>query len=456
VIDRGEIEAKAAEFGINTSNLQRDYVFGWLISGLYRESALQDTLVLKGGNALRKAYLPETRFSADLDFTTAAGLQPGNLVEHFNDICRFAAARTGVAFDIDRNRIVEEHLIDDTKRAYKMRLYFRDFSGNANHLTLSIRLDVTEYDRLRLPIQTRSLIHPYSDAADCHAEIRVVKLEEALADKLTCLLSRRHAFDLFDLVYAVFVENNVRVNHGEMVHTFLRKSAFDRSPATARDLLLGPLDPVEQFWNRIVCPKATLFSFDRAMELMTTGIAKMFAPFNYGARHSAAYFPAHLRNAILQAATDLTMLRLWYRGHERLVEPYALAFSVRQSDGVGQEYFWAYDRTGGGSGPGIKSFVRHGIQGLQNTTVPFQPRYAVELAKAPTRAGVSTFSKRAPMAGHRRIRTARRPSAGTGPTYIVQCPGCQKTFTRKTSSTSLNPHKDRQGYRCVCRSGYRI
>lgn len=56
--------------------------------------------------------------------------------------------------------------------------------------------DVTEFDRLHLPVQTRRLIHPYSDAADCNAEVRVVKLEEALADKLSCLIQRRYSFDL--------------------------------------------------------------------------------------------------------------------------------------------------------------------------------------------------------------------------------------------------------------------
>jgi predicted nucleotidyltransferase component of viral defense system len=352
VIERDEIEAMAEECGINTSDVQRDYVFGWLISGLYQDSLLRDTLVLKGGNALRKAYLPQTRFSDDLDFSSASGLTPENLVEQFNDICRFAQARTGVVFDIDRNDIVREQRIDGIKRVYKMRLYFRDFSGNADHLTLRVRLDVTEFDRLRLPIQTRSLIHPYSDATDCSGQIRVVKLEEALADKLSCLITRRYAFDLFDLVYAVFVESTLPVNRGEIVHTFLRKSALDRSPVAARDMLLGArFDLIGQFWNRIVCPQATLFTFDHAVELVQSGIASLFAPFNYGGRHSAAYFPAPLRNAILQAATDLTVLRLWYRGHERLVEPYALAFTVRKSDGVGQEYFWAYDRTGGRSGP---------------------------------------------------------------------------------------------------------
>ncbi len=242
MIEREELVERSEEFGLHISDVQRDYVFGWLLSGLYQEESTHG-LVLKGGNALRKAWLPETRFSDDLDFSNRGILDPEQLLTRFNSLCTFVQARTGIRFDLDRNAIAKEQRIDASKRIYKMRLYFSDFSGNADHLTLKVRLDVTEGDRLHLPVQTRSLIHPYSDAADCAVDLQVVKLEEALADKLACLITRRYAYDLFDLVYGLFVRSDLAVNRGEVVHTFLRKSAFGRSPATARALLINrPLD----------------------------------------------------------------------------------------------------------------------------------------------------------------------------------------------------------------------
>jgi predicted nucleotidyltransferase component of viral defense system len=455
LIEREELEAKSAEFGLHTSDVQRDYVFGWLISGLYQEqSSSQGGLVLKGGNALRKAYLPETRFSDDLDFCTPGALQPDLLMARFNAVCEFAQARSGVRFCLDRNTIVKEHQIDEKKRVYKMRLYFTDFSGYADHLTLKVRLDVTEGDQLQLPVQTRPLIHPYSDATDCAVDVQVVKLEEALADKLACLISRRYAYDLFDLVYGLFIKDDLKVNRGEVVHTFLRKSAFGPSPVTARDLLLNtPMELLGEFWSRIICPRGSLFSFDHAVERLKTGVASLFAPFNYGGAHSAVYFPPALRNTILQAAADLTLLRMRYQGSERLVEPYALAYTVRRSDGIAQEYFWAYDRTGGRSGPGIKSFLRSRVQSLENTSKTFQPRFVVELARSPTRGGVSSF------AGRRRSTSSTRrfPARSSGvPTYTVMCPYCQKRFPRKTNNMTLMPHKDRWGYPCGGHTGYRV
>lgn len=454
VIARDEIEAKADEFGIHAANVQRDYVFGWLLAGLYETSALRDVLVLKGGNALRKAYFPATRFSDDLDFTTTQGLDGDMLVREFNEVCRLAAARSGVRFDLERNQIVGEQLIDRAKRVYKMRLYFRDFSGNADHITLRIKVDITEFDRIYLAPQTRRLIHPYSDAADCNGEMRVVKLEEALADKLKCLIQRRYSYDLFDLVYGVFVNRELDLDRSELVQTFLRKTVFERSPIAARDLLLGvPFDLMRGFWNRLVCPKVSLLSFDRAVGLFRDGLLTLFAPFSYGAHLAGAYFPAALRNPILQAGSELTMLSLTYDGITRMVEPYSLVFKQRK-DGVAQEYFYGYDTTGGhSSGPSIKSFMQGGIQRLENTEIKFAPRYTVELAKAGDVENVGYFAR--PFGASRPL---MRPRArvSVGPTYRIQCPYCSKTFARKKPSTRLNEHKDDYGNRCYGRVGIRV
>src|SRR5437867_4415659 len=127
-IDREEIDAKAEEFGIHAANVQRDYVFGWLLRGLL-ETPLAPQLVLKGGNALRKAYFPATRFSDDLDFACTSGLGSDLLERSFNDVCRFVAARTGITFDLERNGVYNERYIDEQKRVFKMRLYFQNFYG---------------------------------------------------------------------------------------------------------------------------------------------------------------------------------------------------------------------------------------------------------------------------------------------------------------------------------------
>jgi predicted nucleotidyltransferase component of viral defense system len=75
MISKDEIETKASEFGLHAANIERDYVFGWLLTGIYGASWLKDVLVLKGGNCFRKAYFPHTRFSNDLDFSSTSMIQ---------------------------------------------------------------------------------------------------------------------------------------------------------------------------------------------------------------------------------------------------------------------------------------------------------------------------------------------------------------------------------------------
>ena len=447
LISREEINAKAADFGIHAANVQRDYVFGWLLRGV-AETRLAPVLALKGGNALRKAYFPATRFSDDLDFSTTSGMEADLLKRTFDEVCGFVTQRTGVLFDLDRSGVHDEHYIDERRRVFKMRLYFQNFYGEPERITLKVRLDVTEYDRIALPVQVRHLIHPYSDAAACATDVRVIKLEEALADKLKCLLQRRYAFDLFDLVYGVFVNRAIEVDRGEVVRTFLSKTIFEGSPATALQLLLGaPLDLLRGFWDKIVAPKTTLIDFEDASALFRDGLGGLFAPFGARGAHPSMFFPAELRNPILRAASERTLLRVTYDGYARDAEPYSLVFR-RRLDSVGQEYLYVYDRTGGRHGPGIKSWQRSGIQRLVNTDIPFEPRYPIELSKAGDRETAGYFAKN-PYAS----RSPRRASSSSS-AYTVECLACGKRFRRATYSTRLNAHKNEYGSACYGRVGY--
>jgi hypothetical protein len=73
------------------------------------------------------------------------------------------------------------------------------------------------------------------------------------------------------------------------------------------------------------------------------------------------------------------IIEVVYSGVRRLVEPYKLDYYVRKSDGVGNEYFWGWDTTGGRtSGPGIKMFFADKIQSARVTDRGFTPRYPVE------------------------------------------------------------------------------
>jgi predicted nucleotidyltransferase component of viral defense system len=453
VIDRDEIEAASRRLGASTDDVQRDYLYGWVLAGLYGDNATaHDRLVLKGGNAFRKGYFVNTRFSGDLDFAAPTGLAPDKLLETLNDICRMIQASTGVKFDLDQNAETDRWNLDPDRVVHKFTLHFMTFDGKPGSMTVALRMDVTEFGRIYLPIKQRRLIHPYSDQADCATTIDVISLEEALAEKLKCLLQRHVPHDLFDLAYSIFVNNELTVDKSEIVSTFLRKTIFGPCPSAALRLLLAvPFEIMRDYWNQIACDPDSRIDFTTAVDRFKAEIEELFSSFDAGNANQLAFFPPDLRTPIIEAGRSRTLLRVTYGGSVRLVEPYALTFKWRQ-DGAGQEYLYVWDQTGGNSGPGIKTFLNGRITSLQNTDITFEPRGEIELAKAGEYGALTRFTgnRSAQSARSPRILTARRRH------YRVRCSYCQREFERSSASVTIRPHNDGFGNRCPGRRGHRV
>lgn len=455
MITKDEIETKAEEFDIHVANLERDYVFGWLLCGIYSASDLKDALILKGGNAFRKAYFSTTRFSNDLDFSTEASIDQAWLRQELDRVCDFVQGASGIIFEKERSRVEEKPGADRDSEGYQVRLYFKDFYGNPDTITISVRLDIKEFDRIYLPVQTRNLIHPYSDVGQCQAQLRCMKLEEMLASKLKCLLQRRHSFDLYDYVYAIFINNELAVNRVEIVSTLLKKTIFERSPGLVRNLLLGlPTQVFKAAWEKyIVCPRQSVIQFDTAFERFAASIRELFGE-AVNPYIERLFFPAAMRNLILDAGSGMHLMSVTYDGITRTVEPYSLVYKRRQ-DGHAEEYFYVWDRTGGHrSGVGIKAFINTKIQAIRLLDEKFEPRYTVELAKAGEPVGAGYFGGtsfgRVRKSVQRSVRTSK-PYYGV--TYTIECPYCGKRFKRREYTTKLNEHKDQYGNRCYGRAG---
>jgi predicted nucleotidyltransferase component of viral defense system len=454
MISKEEIEQKGHEFGIHVAHVQRDYVFGWLLVAIYSATALKDTLILKGGNCFRKAYFPNTRFSADLDFSTESAIDESFVVGEFNKACQFVQDQAGVTFELDRNNIRLQNQLDDKRRVFDVRLYFKDFYGNADHLTIRVSIDITEFDKIYLPTQMRRVIHPYSDSAICTGDVRCLKLEEMIANKLKCLLQRQHVPDVYDLVYSAFVNRDIELNRSEVLSTFFRKTIYERSPGVAKQLLLElPLLALKTAWSKyIAAPVSGLLDFDDAVGHFESIIKQLFDAYPVTERAAFAFFPSHLRTPIMQAGADRRLMRLTYDGIIREVEPYSLAYKQR-TDGHREEYLYVYDRTGGrSSGPGIKSLFNHKIQNLEILEQQFEPRYPIELTKAGELSGSSYFGGRFGSGRGTGLRSRTR-TLRHGWRYTVQCSYCSRQFKRMRRDTTLKPHKDGYGNNCFGRYG---
>lgn len=440
MISRDEIINQSEQLAVHPSHVQRDYIFGWLLSGIYSKNDLANALVLKGGNCFRKAYFEKARYSPDLDFYVSANLADDYIKSQLNLVCQYVSEKTGVEFVTSRTRVDTKRTVDQDRTIQKVRLYFKDFFGNESELVLAVRLDLSQLEKMFLPVQSRPLIHQYSDSEQAQSSIKCVKLEELLASKLKCLLQRRHSADLYDFVNSTLVHPKVPIDRNELVRAFLKMTIFESGPRIVLDLLVNlPFQIIKGLWEKyLIFPNDARIDYDNAVSGFSNIIEELFGALPLGSSQFS-FFPSELRNPIMQAGYDLTVLKINYQGYERLVEPYSLKYK-RRKDGIAREYLYVYDQTGGrSSGPGIKAFVHQGINSIENTNIKFEPREEVELSKAGQLFGDTHFKG---------SRKQRLWSYGAKQKYVVVCPVCGKRFYRDSFNTRLNRHKGKNGFQC--------
>ena len=60
---RQKLESIRTKHGVLWEVIERDYMLSWLLAGISSDQKLHDTLVFKGGTALKKCYFGDYRFS---------------------------------------------------------------------------------------------------------------------------------------------------------------------------------------------------------------------------------------------------------------------------------------------------------------------------------------------------------------------------------------------------------
>lgn len=341
MIKDDEINKLATQFKLSPHNLQRDYVHGLILYGISQRPYLKDILLLKGGTALRKAYIPSTRFSKDLDFSLRGVAIWDLLEEELIKASDIASEVSGVKFSKKIMLRNKKFSIPDIS-ALEARLYFETFYGT-EQIDLKVQLDMTESDKVILPVQQVQLFNPYSDSELYPTQIQTQKIEEILASKLSALLyrPRRKCADLFDIVYAILFQSEHPVNRLEVISTFLRKSVFRRhSPAAEQELLGIPVGEFQNDWSNIAIPKSISLNFKTIAKEFPQLISSLCSLISHAVpRSSGDFLSSADRNEIMQAITQSKLVNMKYDGFTRIIEPYEIEYYVRKSDGVGSEYF---------------------------------------------------------------------------------------------------------------------
>jgi predicted nucleotidyltransferase component of viral defense system len=464
VIDRREILEIATQTSLTPHVIEKDYVLGWMLAGIYAHDELADSWLFKGGTCLKKCFFETYRFSEDLDFTlrNEAHLDEAFLKRVFAEIGAWIYEEAGIEIPADKQefeiyRNSRGELSCQGKISYKGPV-------SSTHALPRIKLDLTADERVVLPPVPAEVFHPYSDMPEEGIEVLAYDYVEAFAEKFRALAQRARPRDLYDVVN-LYRNEEARPEHQQFVEVLREKCAckgievphlVDLEPHRATveagwihmlDHQLPALLPVASFWGALPeifnwlhgqVPAAPL----PAMPLLGASDAAI--------RERVVALPSGSRGQSLIetvrfAAANRLLVEIDYRDKQgkrstRLIE----AYSLRRSR-AGDVLLMAVRADDGQP----RSYLVNSILGVSPTQTTFSPRYPVEL----TPSGAQSIPSTSRSLGGVTTRTTRRRSSrsrssGSGPTYVYRCTVCRKLFERKTQDSTLRPHKTPVGRPC--------
>lgn len=393
MIDRAEILRLANELGLEPRVIEKDYVLGWLLAGIFHHPVLSRAWVFKGGTCLKKCFLETYRFSEDLDFTVTdtAQLDTAFLELQFREIGNWIYETTGLELPAQRRFDVY-----DNKRGGRCcegRISYRGPIAPRGGELPRVKLDLTADEILVLPVVERPVAHAYSDAPENGLTARCYAFEEVFGEKVRALGERARPRDLYDVIN-LFRNGEFHAAAAVVRDVVRQKCTFKNvgfpsleSLATFRDELIAEwanmlrhqlpsLPPVESFWQAL----PEFFGW-----LVGTVVPVAVAPCPLEAGEEVLHIPAGAFRApgrstsfievIRFAAANRLCVDLDYvneRGTRgtRTIEPYSLR-RTQEGDVVLHAVRSQNQQH--------RSYRVDRIRGARITQQTFTPRYAVEL-----------------------------------------------------------------------------
>ena len=172
---RTRLEGARERLGIRWETLERDYVLSWVLAGISQVGRLKDTVIFKGGTALKKCYFGQYRFSEDLDFSGINDVPTGSEMEDsMRTACHEAAQLLDeyapVAFECERYTERDRH--PSGQEAFTIRASLPWHRGPQVRVMVEISMD----EPVLRSTQKHKVIHDYGEPLD--GSIKVYSLEE--------------------------------------------------------------------------------------------------------------------------------------------------------------------------------------------------------------------------------------------------------------------------------------
>ena len=205
MITRKEILKFSNKYGVPATTIDKDYVLGHLVAGIFDNRYLKKRFIFKGGTCLKKCYFEDYRFSEDLDFTIIPPIDKRIINSNLKNIIQKITSQTDILFG---KLIVDDVFFQDKLKGYELVIPFwganhpKNKKPSFNQNLPKIKIDITLFEKVYSQPEIRELIHPYSDISSSK-KILVYSIEEIFAEKMRSLLQRSYSApkDYYDLWY---------------------------------------------------------------------------------------------------------------------------------------------------------------------------------------------------------------------------------------------------------------
>ena len=463
MIDRREILDIANQTSLTPHVVEKDYVLGWLLAGIYAHEELAENWIFKGGTCLKKCFFETYRFSEDLDFTLRdeSQLDEAFLKRVFSEIGAWIYEETGIEIPADRQEF-EIYRNPRGKLSCQGKISYKGPVSPTRPLP-RIKLDLTADELVVLPPVTVEIFHPYSDMPEEGIEVLAYDYVEAFAEKFRALAERTRPRDLYDVVN-LYRNTDARPEQQQFVQVLREKCVFkgielprlaDLQPHRAAveagwvhmlSHQLPALLPVNSFWEAL----AEIFDWLQGQALAAPLPAMPISAANGPLiRERIIGLPPGSRGQsfieiIRFAAANRLLVDIDYRDKEGKQSTRSIeAYSLRRSK-AGDVLLMAVRAADGQA----RSYLVSNILGVTPTQTTFSPRYPVELTPSGPQS-IPATAQSSGIASSRVTRVTRRRASGDGPTYVYRCTVCRKLFERKTQDSTLRPHKTPAGWACL-------
>jgi len=200
------LQQRAIQSGIPFYIWEKDFALGFILLAITKIPMLKNTLIFKGGTALKKIYFNDYRFSEDLDFTSNGAPKGEELTQMLTEAMKIAEVLLqqygNFTLEIKRKPEKRPHPLE--QEAFLVGIKFPWHSS----INCRIKIEITRNELIFTQPLLKPILHDYEQTAA--GELLAYSLEEIYCEKLRALLqigirlrirgwSRPRSRDFYDL-----------------------------------------------------------------------------------------------------------------------------------------------------------------------------------------------------------------------------------------------------------------